>query len=628
MQLHESEKIMDLSTYPYKELPYKTPELVVEEKSDGTITLRSAIPMLALEKSVPHLFKRQAKNFPDRVWLAEKGTDGKWIKCTYQAFDEQSDNIAQWLLNQGMNEKTSMVILSENSISHGLMIMGAMKAKVPVSSISAQYSLMDKSLKKLSAVIKTLAPKVVFAQCGDRYEHALASVRQNDCFVVTDNNTRAQDISLSSLLSTRVSADVVTTLNGISGETIAKYMFTSGSTGKPKCVVQTQEILCAQIAGIKSILKNPNDISTSPISLQWMPWSHVSAGNIAYNEAMLLGGAIYIDDGKPIPGLFDKTLDNLKTLSTTVFGSAPLGLSWLATALENDAVLQKVFFKKLEAIAYGGSALPSDVAQRIQRLAVYNIGKRIPIISMYGATETQGVTGTYWATDLPGVIGLPMPGMQVKLVPTGNKLAIRAKGPTVLSNYYQEPELTRDSFDEQGFFKLGDAAKFADSENKSNGLVFDGRVGEDFKLLSGTWVSNITVKANLMQALGSLVRDVVVCGENREFITVFAWLDNRAAQDYIKKNNSGESAESNIADDPILGNELTRCLKEYNGSNKGSSKTIKTIMFLKEPPSINLGEINEKGYINRQKVINNRIALLDELYQVGHATGIIHEANV
>ncbi len=611
--------LSELADYPYRELLFVRPELQIKKHEDGSILLESPIALKPLEKSIPHLFKRQAQRFPNRVWLAEKSPSGGWSELSYQEFDQRSDSIAQWMLDRGFNQATPLMVLSENSLAHGLMIMGAMKAQVPVASISAPYSLMDASLSKLKMVTAKLQPTLVFAQCAERYANALSELDEGQRTLIVANKAHDDLIDFDSILTTPV-VSVEQSIEQITHDTIAKTMFTSGSTGTPKCVVQTQGVLCSQVAGIESISVNNDPENYSPISLQWMPWSHVSAGNISYHEAILKGGAIYIDDGKPIPGLFDKTIDNLRGLSTSVFGSAPLGLSWLATALENDSGLQAVFFKKLEAIAYGGSALPEDIATRIQRLAVANTGKRVPLISMYGSTETQGVTATYWATEIPGVIGLPMPGMQIKLVPVASKLEVRVKGGTVMREYLGDKQLTEDSFDEQGFFKLGDAARFADASDPLQGLVFDGRISEDFKLLSGTWVSTVNVKSKLLKSAGKLLRDVVVCGENQLFVSALAWLDKLAAQALV-----GELAIGELIQHPALQEALQASLDDYNEQSQGSSMKVKTLVLLTEDASMAASEVNEKGYVNTKVVARNRQSVLDAVYASDDGLGVIGE---
>lgn len=600
----------ELKQYPYKKLRYIEPTLDLTKNEDGSFLLRSKTNLNRLEQSIPHLFSRQAQRFPDRLWLSQKDSSGSWKGVSYAEFDQQTDSVAQWMLDNNLGQSTPLMILSENSIAHGVMIMAAMKAKVPVSSVSAPYSLMDKTLSKLEKVVDVLKPALIFAECGERYAHALADVDDGHRKIIVADNPLASMHQLADLMTTQV-RNVTDSVAAIDMDTVAKAMFTSGSTGEPKCVIQTQEVLCAQVASIDSIFINDDPEAYAPISLQWMPWSHVSAGNISYHEAILKGGSIYIDDGKPIKGLFDKTLDNLRGLSTSVFGSAPLGLSWLVSALENDEKLQSIFFAELEAIAFGGSALPQDVADRIQRLSVANTGMRIPIISMYGSTETQGITATYWGTDIPGVIGLPMPGLDLKLTPESGKFGVSAKGPTVMKEYYEQGELTRSAFDDDGFFNLGDAAKFAD-DNPIEGLIFDGRISEDFKLLSGTWVSTVSVKSELLIGLGSLIKDLIICGENRLFICALAWIDLQAVHEYFNVNHL--SLEE-LLRHPELTRELKERLDRYNQQSKGSSARVNKLVLLSSDPSMNDSEINEKGYINPKAVVAHRASLVESVYR-------------
>ena len=601
----------DIQSYSFREMPYKEPGITVVKEGDGSVIIDSTIALVDIEPSIPALFKRRAKEHPQRTWLAEKDSEGHWREISYSQFDERSDCVAQWLIDQGMNQHTALMILSENSIDHAIVSMAAMKAKVPVAPVSAPYSLLDPALKKLRSVVEILKPSVLFAQCGKRYAHAIEQLTDHSRRFIVSDNPGNDHIAFHKIINTKISDQVEQSIESITAQTVAKYMFTSGSTGSPKCVVQTQLNLCAQVAGIASVQKPSQHKEHGPVSLQWMPWSHVSAGNISYHEAILNGGTIYIDDGRPMPGLFEKTIDNLRQISPSVFGSAPLGLSYLVTALESDTSLQNVFFKNLEAIAYGGSALPEDICRRIQRLSVKNIGKRMPIISMYGSTETQGITATYWPTDLPGVIGLPMPGMTLKLVPCANKLEVRVKGPTVFSGYYSQDTVSTTLFDEQGFFKLGDAAKFADNSDPLKGLIFDGRISEDFKLLSGTWVCTASVKSQLLKAFGALVRDVVVCGENKSFVSVFAWLDKDAAAEFVGDKSLDMRT---LISDPRIEQSLDERLRQYNQHCQGSSTRVRKIMLLKDLPSLSKSEINEKGYINSSVLVANYGEEFERLY--------------
>ena len=599
---------MNLDQIPYLNMPFLAPEIEVRHGADGAWYIDSMHPLLPREPSIPHLLKKRAASQADKVWLGQKDEQDSWRTISYGEFDSRSDAAAQWLLNRGMNQNDCVLVISENSIAHAVIMMAAMKARVPVSSVSAQYSLLDPTLSKLKLVVEVLRPSLVFAECGHRYKTALDWLQQKSIPCVT--NLNGESTTYNDLIQASPGPGVAASMDAITDSTIAKLLFTSGSTGSPKCVVHTQGSLCAQVAGLASILVDTTPGQFRQTSLQWMPWSHVSAGTIAYHEALLHGGAIYIDDGKPTPELFVKTIANLRELPTSVFGSAPLGLSWLATALEQDEILQKTFFSELESIAYGGSALPADIAERIQRLAVKNIEHRVPIVSMYGSTEAQGITATYWPTSVPGVIGLPIPGVGLKLAPDSGKLEVRVKGDTLMQEYLNEEQATESCFDEEGYFGMGDAARFAIDDQPNEGLVFDGRITEDFKLLSGTWVSTASVKANLLGALGKLVRDLVICGENQNSLIALAWFDENQIENPLKAVE-----------------ELTAALSTYNSRHPASSKRVQSVVILSEPASMAEGEINDKAYINTRLLQQRRAATIQACYDK-RSSGVVLEVDL
>lgn len=638
LSFHEDE--LNIRKYPYKTMGFKLPSVQWKQLDDGCFLLSSGIELNASENSIPALFSKQASRFPERNWLSQKSDvnltkppQGDWHSITYGEFERLSNNAAQWMLNRNMGQNTPLMILSENSIHHALLAMAAMKAQVPIAPVSPQYALMDKRFTNLKMIFTQIAPSVVFAQDADRYKNALNCLNECAKIDIITSNTATSSIGelttkhvlIDELLLTPSGTQVQESICNINQDTLAKYLFTSGSTGCPKGVAYTQTMLCAQVAALSSLRLPIKDQVSYPVYLQWMPWSHVSAGNISYHEALALGGSIYIDDGKPVAGLFDNTLANLKQLSPTIFGSAPIGLDWLASALEDDITLQECFFKNLEAITYGGAALNEKIVQRLQVLAINNIGKRIPIISMYGSTETQGITVTYWPSDLPGVIGLPVPGVTLKLVPIDKKLAIRAKGPTVFSGYLKQASLTATScspFDEDGFYKLGDAVRFAVDMEPLEGLVFDGRLSEDFKLSTGTWVSTNLIKSKLHDALAPFVKDLVILGENQDAIVAFAWLDKAAITSFTKmperctatnKEPYEKSIENAIQQSTLL-EIINEQLAVYNQNNSSSSRRIKRLMLMSQPLSMAKGEINEKGTINPRVVINVRQTNFSQLY--------------
>jgi feruloyl-CoA synthase len=349
----------------------------------------------------------------------------------------------------------------------------------------------------------------------------------------------------------------------------------------------------AQIASVDAVRQTHDDTQNIPVSLNWMPWSHVSAGNMSFNENLLEAGTLYLDDGKPLPGLFDETLRNLREVSPTYYGCAPIGYAWLADAMERDDSLRRSFFRNLQSMIYGGAALPRPVYDRIQALAVAETGSRIPFMSVYGSTEANSVTLTYKENVASGMIGLPAPGSELKLVPRGGKLALYVRGEAVFKEYLGQPELTAESFDDEGYFHTGDAVKFLDDAAPERGLVFDGRTSDDFKLTSGTWVAAGNVRLNLLSLADKLLADVVVCGENRPYVAAMAWLK--------------DSETSGVAD------AIARSVAHYNAANPGSSTRVRRLLLLDAPPSPD--EISEKGSVNQRLVISRRMADVERLYQ-------------
>ena len=393
---------------------------------------------------------------------------------------------------------------------------------------------------------------------------------------------------------------------------MAKYLFTSGSTGMPKGVVQTHGMMCAVVAATEGLRAEPRDESEVPESLEWMPWNHISAGNIGFNGNLHAGGTVYLDAGKPIPGMFEETMRNLKEISPIGFGSAPIAFTMLADAMERDAHLRDKFFAKLRFMGYGGATLSQDLYDRMQALAVKATGYRLAFTTMYGATETQGITVVHWLTERVGLIGLPLPGITLKLVPNGQKLEVRVKGPTVTPGYLNRPDLTADAFDEEGFYKLGDAAKFVDEKDPAKGIVFDGRVTEDFKLTSGTWVSVGTLRADAIAAASPLIQDCVVAGQDKDFVGVLVWPNMVAAKE-IAGEESGSTPDELVRSQRVVAF-VREKFREHNKRAAGSSGKIGRVMLMTEPPSIDGHEITDKGYINQRATLDRRAKLVDALY--------------
>jgi feruloyl-CoA synthase len=603
---------------PFKPLPMKPASIETVRKPDGTVYLNSRHPLGEMHRSIAHLFEERAAAHPERRFLAERaplpgGGTGDWRFITYGEMNARADAIAQALITRGLGPDAPLMVLSGNSITHGSMMLGAMKARVPLAPVSVAYSIMSGDHGKLRHVFETTKPRMIFAEQGPVYARALAALPLEGVEVVTvlpvpDRATTPYE----DLLKTNVGPAVAESVGRIDHDTVAKYLFTSGSTGMPKGVIQTHRMMCAVVAAQEALRTEAADPDEIPESLEWMPWNHISAGNIGFNNAVNAGGTIYLDAGKPLPGMFEETIRNLRDIRPLGFGSAPIAFGWLADAMERDPGLRDHFFAKMRMVGYGGATLSQDIYERIQALSIAATGQRIPLTTMYGATETQGITVVHWLTERVGLIGLPLPGITLKLVPNGTKLEVRVKGPTVTPGYLNRDDLTKKAFDEEGFYSLGDAAKFIDDSDPEKGLVFDGRVTEDFKLDSGTWVSVGTLRAQAVAAASPLIFDCVVCGQDKPFVSLLAWPNVQAAIAFTGKTRMDE-----VLADPKLTDFIREKFAAHNKVQPGTSSRIKRVVLMAEPPSIDGHEITDKGYVNQRATLERRKDLVDRLYAGG-----------
>ncbi|HYG26367.1 MAG TPA: AMP-binding protein [Caulobacteraceae bacterium] len=604
---------------PFKPLAMKGPDVSVERRPDGCIIIRSNHAPAEGPRSIAHLLAQKAAEHPDRPYMKQREPGhGPWRGVTYGEALRAAEGIAQALIDRGLSGEDSVMVLSSNSIEHALVMLGCYTAGVPVAPISPAYSLISTDHAKLKHCARVVKPRVVFAQSGALYERAITTLREADPtieFVTADG--AAGTTALSDLMQTEPTPAVHEARERLGHETVAKYLFTSGSTGMPKGVPQTHGMMAGVIAGQEGLrIREEEDEDFIPQSLEWMPWSHISAGNIGFNGVLWAGGTVHLDEGKPIPGMFETTIKNLYEVSPVVFGSAPIAFSMLAEAMEQDPVLRASFFRNLRYMGYGGATLSNDVYDRIQALAVAETGHRIPLTTMYGATETQGITVTHWATERVGLVGLPLPGITLKLAPNGAKYEVRVKGPTVTSGYHGDPEKTAAAFDDEGFYKLGDAARFVDDADPAQGLVFDGRVTEDFKLDSGTWVSVGVLRPDLVAACTPYVQDAVIAGQDKPFIGALFWPSMAGMQALAADEGPGSPMEK-------LSAFIKARLAEFNASAGGSSRRIGRFTVMTEPPSIDAGEITDKGYVNQRATLERRAGLVDGLYANPPAEGVV-----
>jgi feruloyl-CoA synthase len=435
-------------------------------------------------------------------------------------------------------------------------------------------------------------------------------------------------INFDDLARTPVTPAVAASIAGITPDTVGKLLFTSGSTGMPKAVINTQRMMCANVAQARQARNSASD--RTMVVLDWMPWNHTMGGNALFNAVLGEGGTLYIDDGRPVPGQFDETLRNLREVSPTYYANAPSGYAALAAAMEKDALLCHSFFQNLELMAYGGARLPDDLYLRMQALAVQTVGQRIVFYTGWGSTETAPTsTGTYWETDRVGLIGLPFPGVELKMVPTTSsgpqarvaKYELRLRGINVTPGYHGQPELTAAAFDEEGFYKIGDAGSFVDPDDPHQGLVFAGRVTEEFKLTTGTFVHVGELRTDCIAACSPVLLDALVTGQDRAWVGLLAWPNLAACRLLI---GQPEASFEQLVAHPAVRARVAEGLAAHNAGTAGaSSRRIARVLLLTEPPSIDGNELTDKGYINQRAGLSRRAEWVERLYAEPPADDVI-----
>src|SRR3954463_5899902 len=589
-------------------------DIDVERRDDGTVVLKSRIPLQTYEKHIPASLAKWAKEAPERIWLAQRGGPNReWRKVSYGEAKRTVDALTQALLNLRLDGRP-VAILSGNSIEHALMTQAAMQARLPAAPVSPAYSLMSHDHVKLKYLFNLIKPAVVMVQDGAAFEKALKALDLGGVTVI--HVARAcediQSVAFAQLAATPVTKEVEQSIAAITPDTVGKLLFTSGSTGMPKAVINTQRMMCANTAMMMQVRpRDPN--APQATYLDWMPWNHTMGGNALFNSVLTEGGTLYIDDGRPVPGMIEETLRNLHEISPTYYANVPAGYAALASAMEKDDALCRSFFRNLGLMAYGGARLPDDLYERRRTLGVRATGDRIVFYTGWGATETGPTsTGTYWNTERVGLIGLPFPGVELKMVPAGPKYELRLRGINVTPGYSRQPELPKAAFDDEGFYCIGDAGVFVDPGDPVQGLVFSGRVVEDFKLTTGTFVQVGPLRTDAIAAASPVIQDALVAGQDRPFIGLLAWPNLHACRQIV---GDPEASYQDVVRHPDVLACLKRGLQAHNASCAGaSSLRIARAMLMVEPASIDGNELTDKGYINQRAGLDRRADLVARLY--------------
>lgn len=585
----------------------------VEHLQGGGFILRSPAKLERYAANIcSHLIDWAAQT-PERVFLAQRSAKGDWRGITYGDALKSVRALSQSLLDHDVTVDRPVMILSENSIENGLLQLAGMFVGLPVSPVSPAYSLLSRDFGKLKFVFDLLKPRLVFVSDGEMFGDALSALDLDSVSVIVKQGAPVcvEATPIDELLATVPTSAVDTAFSKVSPQTVAKILFTSGSTGMPKGVINTHRMMSSNQQAIAQVW--PFVTRRPPLLVDWLPWNHTFGGNHNFNMILRNGGTLYIDAGKPAPGMFETTVANLREIAPTAYFNVPRGFQMLAPYLEQDAEFRDHFFSNLDTIFYAAAALPQDLWERFEKLSMAALGKKIAMTSAWGLTESAPLaTSVHFPITRAGVIGLPVPGTELKMLPSAGKLELRLRGPNITPGYFRRDDLTQEAFDEDGFYLTGDAGKFCDPDDPAKGILFDGRVAEDFKLLTGSWVSTGMVRVAAISACTAVIQDAVVAGHDRDDIGLLI-IPNVAGMAKL----TGLSPDTSLPD--LLGHDKVRQtlqdeLGAYNSRNPASSARIARVLVLTEALDIDAGEITDKGYVNQRAVLERRHALVELLY--------------
>jgi feruloyl-CoA synthase len=591
------------------------PAVVLETRADGSQLFRSKITLPEqYARCVGEWLEHWAAVDPERLFLAERGADGEWVRLSYGEAKQRVYRIGSYLLKCNLSAQHPVAILSDNGIEHALLMLAAMHVGVPSCAISSGNSLMSKDFGKLKDNIALLRPGLIYADPINRFMPAInALAGLHEAIVVAGGRSEPTPgtVPFSDLEASHDDAAVANAFAAVTPETIGKFLFTSGSVGTPKAVINTHRMMCSSQAAKE--MTWPFLRQQTPVLLDWLPWSHTFGSNHNFNLVLRWGGAMYIDEGKPTPAALGKTIRNLKEISPTLYFSVPRAFDMLVPQLRDDRELRESFFRQLQLIFYAGAALPQHLWNELENLSRQAIGTEVTMTSSWGSTETAPTaTDCHFQAVRSGVIGVPIPGTTLKLVPVADKLEVRVGGPNVFPGYWKQSDLSAAAFDEEGYYLIGDAVEFVDPERPELGLLFDGRVGEDFKLLTGTWVHVGSLRVAGIDAFSPVAQDIVVTGHDRDEIgfLVFPNIPEcRTLCPGLPPDAPVDQVLSNIA---VV--QRVRQGMAMMAQSGGSSTYPARVMLMEEPPSVEAGEITDKGYINQRIVRTRRADLVEWLY--------------
>lgn len=563
-------------------------DLDVSRRDDGSILVQSRVPLPAHDPNLARAFAACAAAQGEAPALAWREPDGAWASVSYRALRAEVDAVASWLRSR-LPPASPVMILADNGRPAAIITLAAITAGMIAAPVSVMHAMVGPPFERLCHVIAKQQPRVAFVGSDASLAAAAALLRETGVLsIAEDPGAIGADLALADVLATPRAPDLDAAIDAIDVDAPAQYMLTSGSTGMPKVVPLTARMMTASVEQGRTV--TGADAGWDRALVEWMPWTH-AAGAGVLRACLLLGGALHIDTGKPLPGLFEPTIHNLREVPVSIYTSVPTGYAMLADALEADPVLRRTFFSELRLMVYGGAGLPQPVSDRLQALALAETGRTVPVSTGYGMTETvTGVMAIHWPETQVG-LGLPMPGVTLKLVPDAERFEVRFKSPTVMSGYLDDPMRTAQAFDEEGFYRTGDLAVFQDPADVARGFRFAGRQAEEFKLANGNWVAGGMLREKLLKALSGLVRELVLADDGRPYLAMMAWA------------GPGASIE-----------EIAAALRRFNADGTGATCRVARFLLLDEPPSALHHELSEKGTVNRRAVLDRRHHLVDRLF--------------
>lgn len=599
------------------------PRAVFEKQANGNVYIRSTEPLGSYPDRLTDCLKAWAQQAPDRIFLAQRGPDGGWEKLTYRETWLRVRRLAAGLLKLGLSQETPLIILSGNSIEHGLLALAAMHIGIPYAPIAPAYSLAVREYRALEHVWQNLAPGMVFVREGLQFSTALKAVVRGDVQIVHHESAPDgfRSIRLEDLEQTEPTTDIDRANEQTGPDSVVKILYTSGSTGLPKGVITTNRMLCSNQQMLRQVM--PCLCDEPPVICDWLPWNHTFGGSHNFGIALYNGGTLYIDHGRPTPDSFSETIRNLHEVAPTAYFNVPRGYEMLVEALRTDSALRQTFFSRLNLLFFAAAGLNRKTWDDLEQIAFETCGEELLIVTGLGATESApfalstGIEGSS-----PGWLGLPVPGVEAKLAPLGERTEVRLRGPSITPGYWRRPDLNANAFDEEGYYRMGDAVKPVDPSDLQKGFLFDGRLNEEFKLSSGTWVRTGTLRMRLLAHFGGLLQDIVLAAPDRDYVAALLFPSMGGCRSLLPQFPQNAS-RSELFSHPEVRSAFQQGLNSFAVQNPGISTHVRRAVLLDSPPSLEAREITDKGTLNQSAVLKNRASAVEQLYREPLSEGVL-----